>query len=136
MPSAAEATLWASGAQGTLQGIKYAELHSASKDLPRYRLDDLLVSVINRPTLIKCDVEGAELFVLRGATRLLREMRCELLLSVHPQCDMMARYGHAVEDVRKFLERLDYEIKALPADHALVVYTERHRGLIDINGVD
>jgi FkbM family methyltransferase len=118
--SQTEARLVASRAQGTLQSIKYAELHSASEDLPRYRLDDLLSSAINnRPTFIECDVKGAELFVLRGATRLLREMRCELLLSVHPQCGMMARYGHTAEDVSKFLEHLNYQIKDLPADHEL-----------------
>jgi FkbM family methyltransferase len=118
--SRTKARLLAFPAQGTLQSIKYADLHSASEDLPRYRLDDLLVSAIsNRPTLIKCDVEGAELFVLRGAARLLSETRCELLLSVHPQCGMMAVYGHTVEDVRKFLEHLDYQIKVVAEDHEL-----------------
>jgi hypothetical protein len=51
-----------------------------------------------------------------GATRLLREMRCDLLLSVHPQFGMMARYGHTANDVRKFLEDLDYQIKTLAVD--------------------
>jgi FkbM family methyltransferase len=116
--SQTEARLVASGAQGTSHSVQYINLHSASEDLPRYRLDDLLVSAIgNRPTLIKCDVEGAELCVLRGATRLLREMRCDLLLSVHPQYGMMARYGHTAEDVRKFLEQVDYRILVLAIDH-------------------
>jgi FkbM family methyltransferase len=112
-----ELRLFESGAQGTSHNIQYAHLHSASEGLPQYRLDDLLFSAISDvPTLIKCDVEGAELFVLRGAARLLRETRCDILLSVHPHYGMMARYGHTIEDVRKFLEDLGYRIKVLAVD--------------------
>jgi FkbM family methyltransferase len=116
-----EARLVTSGARGRSQSIKYTNLHLASEELPQYRLDDLVVNAIDdRPTLIKCDVEGAELLVLRGATRLLGQMRCDLLLSVHPQCGMMARYGHTTEDVKEFLKGLDYRIKVLAID------TEEH----------
>jgi FkbM family methyltransferase len=112
-----EIRLVASGAQGTSHSIQYANLHSALEDLPQYRLDDLLVSAIcNQPTLIKCDVEGAELLVLRGAARFLRETRCDILLSVHPKYGMMARYGHTKEAITKFLEDLDYRIKVLAVD--------------------
>ena len=115
--SQTEVRLVASGAKGTAHSIQYANLHSASEDLPQYRLDDLLVSAIsNQPTLVKCDVEGAELLVLRGAARYLREARCDILLSVHPRYGMMARYGHTTEDVRKFLEELDYRIQVLAVD--------------------
>ncbi len=115
--SQTEVRLVACGAKGTAQSIQYANLHSASEDLPQYRLDDLLVSMIsNQPTLIKCDVEGAELLVLRSAERYLREACCDILLSVHPQCGMMARYGHTTDDVRKFLEERDYQIEVLAVD--------------------
>ncbi len=112
-----EAKLLASGAQGKSDSLRYTDLNVASGDLPKYQLDDLLRAVIaSRPTLIKCDVEGAELCVLRGAICLLRELRCDLLLSVHPQYGMMARYGHTAQDVRDFLERLDYQIEVLAID--------------------
>jgi FkbM family methyltransferase len=97
------------------------DLHSASAQIPRYRLDDLLPDVINgRPSLIKCDVEGAELFVLRGARRLLSEFQPSLLLSVHcsphsPQ--VLAQYGHTASDVRSFLESMGYHIQLLAIDH-------------------
>ena len=112
-----EASLLATGARGTSDNLRYRNLNDTSKELPRYKLDDLLVDVIgSRPTLIKCDVEGAELHVLRGAVCLLRKLHCNLLLSVHPQYGMMERYGHTVHDVAKFLEDLDYCIEVLAID--------------------
>lgn len=112
-----EASLLATGAQGTSDSLRYRNLNETSKELPRYKLDDLLVGVTgSRPTLIKCDVEGAELHVLRGAVCLLRELRCDLLLSVHPRYGMIARYGHTAQDVAKFLEDLDYCIEVLAVD--------------------
>jgi FkbM family methyltransferase len=114
--SQTEAKVIASGARGTFHTMQFVHLHSASEDLPRYRLDDLFSSAIDRPILIKCDVEGAELLVLRGASRLLSEMRCDLLLSVHWH-EMTERYGYTVEDIRKFLNDLDYQIEVLAIDH-------------------
>jgi FkbM family methyltransferase len=47
---------------------------------PTVRLDDLLG--ISAPTLVKLDVEGAELLALRGASRLLAEVRPTLIVEV------------------------------------------------------
>jgi FkbM family methyltransferase len=47
---------------------------------PTLRLDDLLA--VSTPALVKIDVEGAEILVLRGATRLLAEIRPRLLMEV------------------------------------------------------
>ena len=46
-------------------------------------LDDAVDRLGLRPNVVKIDVEGAELRVLKGATRTLREARPSLLLSVH-----------------------------------------------------
>jgi FkbM family methyltransferase len=47
---------------------------------PALRLDDLLS--ISVPTLVKLDIEGAELVALRGATRLLAEIRPTLIVEI------------------------------------------------------
>jgi FkbM family methyltransferase len=47
---------------------------------PTVRLDDLLA--VSTPSLVKIDVEGAEILVLRGASRLLAEVRPTLLMEV------------------------------------------------------
>ena len=68
-----------------------------------------------RPTLLKTDIEGAELFMLRGARCFLLERSPSLLLSVHPQ--ILPRYGHTKEDVAAFLGELNYKIQVLEIDH-------------------
>jgi FkbM family methyltransferase len=48
--------------------------------VPTLRLDDLLA--VSTPSLVKIDVEGAEILALRGAARLLAEVRPVLLVEV------------------------------------------------------
>lgn len=48
------------------------------------RLDTFCSESGLRPDLVKIDVEGAELLVLRGASKLLQEARPSLILAVHP----------------------------------------------------
>ena len=57
-----------------------------------------------RVTLIKCDVEGHELEVLRGAERLLKRHRPSLLF----ECEARHRPGGRVRDVFGYLESLGY----------------------------
>ena len=47
-------------------------------------LDTYCAEACARPDLVKIDVEGAELLVLRGARKLLRESHPALILAVHP----------------------------------------------------
>jgi FkbM family methyltransferase len=47
---------------------------------PTLRLDDLLA--ISLPTLVKLDIEGAELVALRGGTRLLAKIRPTLIVEI------------------------------------------------------
>jgi FkbM family methyltransferase len=58
-------------------------------------LDSLLES-FTRPTFLKIDVEGAEVMVLRGATRLLNEVRPALYIEVGQEnSDAVTRMLHA-----------------------------------------
>lgn len=85
--------------------------------IPTHSLDGLLLSGITpkRPMLLKCDVEGAELLVLRGAQQLLQDYSPQLLLSVHPPA--LPGYGHSVAEVRHLLESLGYQIQIIAIDH-------------------
>lgn len=51
------------------------------------RLDDYAAFLERPPDVIKIDVEGAELDVLHGGTRLFKEVKPTILLEVHPQVD-------------------------------------------------
>jgi FkbM family methyltransferase len=76
-------------------------------------LDDALAGV--RPTLIKIDVEGHELEVLKGATRIL-QMRPKLDIEVHPflHADRLAH----CQAVFEMLGRLDYQLFVQPETDA------------------
>ena len=118
---ATEAELARTGIRGDIGTTRFACLADPPADsTPIRRLDDLLASegvdaVGLRPTLLKCDVEGAELLVLRGAADFLRRAQPELLLSVHPPA--LPSYGHSRGDVESFLKALGYEIRCLAVDH-------------------
>lgn len=72
-------------------------------------LDTFCSEVNLRPSLVKIDVEGAELLVLRGATRLLSESNPTLILAVHPYWlpkgqstrqifEILTGYGYTIYD--------------------------------------
>ena len=90
---------------------------NAAKNVPQFRLDDLLASEISsrRVMLVKCDVEGAELEVLKGASRLMAECRPPVLLSVHPY--FLPKLGATPDDVRKLLADCGYTVTWLAKDH-------------------
>jgi len=103
------------GEFGTTRYVCLAD--SPAAEIPRLCLDDLLSAAeeARGPLLIKCDVEGAELLVLRGASALLRRARPDLLLSVHPEA--LQDYGHAVDDIGAFLSRHGYAFRCIAVDH-------------------
>ncbi|MEO8198254.1 MAG: FkbM family methyltransferase [Thermoanaerobaculia bacterium] len=106
------------GEPGTTRFACITDIHEDSA--PARRLDDLMAPELEngldiRPTLLKCDVEGAELLVLRGGANFLRKARPELLLSVHPPA--LPSYGHSTGDVEAFLRQMDYEVHCLAIDH-------------------
>lgn len=113
-----QAELDQSGVRGESGTTRYVCLTDGDRGgVPSYRLDDLLAGerFEGRPVLIKCDVEGAELLVLRGAESFLRRAAPVLLISVHPP--VLPAYGHCTTDIEAFLKRLGYEIRVLAIDH-------------------
>lgn len=79
---------------------------SAAKH-PAVTLDEYVDDRTRPPTVIKCDIEGAELLFLRGAMRVLRQHRPVLFVSVHP--DLLPAFGHSVAEVRAQLEAAGYD---------------------------
>ena len=60
------------------------------------------------PELIKIDVEGAEINVLRGAKSVLREYHPEIIISIHPK--HLEILGHSVDELTKEICGLGYQI--------------------------
>jgi FkbM family methyltransferase len=72
------------------------------------RLDD----VVSAPDLVKIDVEGAEIEVLKGMNRILDQgKRPILLVEWSPACQVGA--GHSPDDLITTLRSLGYELEAL-----------------------
>jgi FkbM family methyltransferase len=61
------------------------------------------------PQVIKIDVEGAEIGVLRGAHKTLTRSRPLVILSVHPR--EIALAGESLEILRDLLDELGYDIR-------------------------
>lgn len=66
------------------------------------RLDDVIAEKVS---FLKMDVEGAELFVLRGAERILRESRPVILFEA---LSLTGHYGYGQQEVFGFLSELEY----------------------------
>ena len=73
-----------------------------------YALDDFLLQY-PAPHAIKCDVEGAEVAVIRGAEKLLTSFRPWLLIEVHSTVNE--------EEVRKLCSGLGYKTRNIDQNH-------------------
>ena len=82
--------------------------HDGASEVAVRRLDDLAAELSLRPQHLKIDVEGAELDVLRGGERLIREHGPTLFLSTHDRqkpgvhqgcCELLASWGYGVRPI-------------------------------------
>jgi Methyltransferase FkbM domain len=76
--------------------------------VPLRTLDLLCDELDFHPDLVKIDVEGYELAVLRGARRLLGESRPVLFLEIHPQ--RIVELGGTLAEIAGLLAGLGYGI--------------------------
>jgi len=81
-------------------------------EVPCTTLDDLCNELrVQRVRLVKVDVEGAELFVLRGMRRIMNEMRPVIVLELHPK--LLQDVGTPLDAVLALLEGHGYTLEAL-----------------------
>jgi len=70
-------------------------------------IDDVVAELgLNRVDVLKADVEGAELLVLRGATQTLTRFHPKLILEVTPR--NLANMGTSVEELESFIKAHGY----------------------------
>lgn len=75
--------------------------------MPQFRLDDFVRDRgLTRLDFLKCDVEGAELLVLRGDTDTLKQFQPVLYLEVSP--DWTADFGYHPTAIIEFLRPFGY----------------------------
>lgn len=64
------------------------------------------------PSLIKIDIDGPEVFALKGCTQILKERKTRFLLEVHPEL-MQENFSHTWDDIFNLIPS-DYLVKYLP----------------------
>jgi len=79
--------------------------------IPFWDMDSLLVPLAKtgRPILLKVDIEGAEIAMLRGSEELATYPNVQMLLSVHPHV-LPRAWKSSGEEVRRLLESRGYQI--------------------------
>lgn len=71
-------------------------------------LDSLFYQKVNSIELIKIDIEGFELFALKGAEKLLKnKIIKKLIIELHPP--QLATLGQSIDDVEKYLLAFGYK---------------------------
>lgn len=89
---------WGNGSIGVESGVV--------SRVPTERLDDALD--LDSVRLIKIDVEGAEMQVLRGAENTIRRCMPTMLVEINPAA--LERMGSTAQELRDYLEALGYEL--------------------------
>ena len=104
------------GLHGTnrIGGSRYDGPGTVCVERRTIRLDDFFCSRDRRPDLIKIDVEGYELHVLRGAKETLKEHPCTILCEMHPP--LLAELGLGWAEVSQFMRAVGYRMLDLGGD--------------------
>lgn len=76
------------------------------EEIDCWKLDDF-IEENEAPTLIKCDIEGAEYLALTGARETLAAKKPEILLEVHKK--FLSRFGHSEQDVYDLLDQMGFK---------------------------
>ena len=84
------------------------DANTPSVDVPACSLDSLTASGGAAPTIIKLDVDGFELEVLRGAETCLRRYRPRIWIELHPE--FLKAKGVPVMEVTDLLAALGYRV--------------------------
>ncbi|MCX5907142.1 MAG: FkbM family methyltransferase [Deltaproteobacteria bacterium] len=101
------------GFQGTnrVGGSRYDGPQTRVVERDTVLLDDFFGHRQRRPKVMKIDVEGYELQVLRGARETLRASQCVVLVEMHP--DLWPELGYDWMDIETYLEEVGFGMFSL-----------------------
>jgi FkbM family methyltransferase len=91
-----------------------------TENIQTYSLDQLFANYeISKtsPVVLKIDVEGAEMLVLKGAHEFIRRNKPTIFMSAHPPT--LPRYGHSVDLLQQELSKLGYRTETIAVDHEI-----------------
>lgn len=77
---------------------------------------------------IKCDIEGAELFMLEGAKNTIKKFHPYVLLEI--QQEWTQKYGYDANEIFEFMENLGYKYKCVTDDGKVKKLAQRKQELL------
>lgn len=86
-----------------------SENQLSAYDVKLVTIDSLVATYSLKPSLIKIDVEGAELDALKGGTKTFKEYKPVIILGLHP--DFIRQKGDSLEAIWDLLRASNYDIK-------------------------
>jgi FkbM family methyltransferase len=93
-------------------GNENIDIYDLKYSAPQITLDSYFLKEGVDPDLLKIDIDGAEMYALRGMSRILADNRPDLLLEVHPA--YLPQFGSSASEVRDFLKERGYRFFQIP----------------------
>lgn len=103
-------SLFTDGADGNSPSLVHQRNESRTVDVQAYTLDTLVEGgTLPPPTVLKFDIEGAEVLALRGAKNLLQGPRAPRALFLEVHDAFLPAFGSSAEEVLGIVRRAGYE---------------------------
>ncbi|MBW8041935.1 MAG: FkbM family methyltransferase [Planctomycetes bacterium] len=96
---------------------EYLDTPARKIDVTAITLDQFCMDRDIFPDILKIDVEGAELMVLRGAKNLLLNNQITILCEIHPK--QMKNCGSSLQELTEYLDSFGYCLKPLDKPNEL-----------------
>lgn len=94
----------------------YVYIHDNFNHVPEIKLDDYVKLTGIVPNALTMDVEGAELLILKGAEKTLKENNLKVWVSIHNELGLRD-YNQQPDDVYEFMRKCGYQSEFLATDH-------------------
>lgn len=109
--------LFPAEAEGKLvEKLSYRYIHEHGYMMPQIKLDDYVKLTGIQPDALTMDTEGAELLILQGAEKTLKDRDLKVWVSIHPELGLKD-YGYEPEAIHKFMADCGYAGVHLATDH-------------------
>lgn len=114
-----EVTLFTNGAGGNSPSLVHQRGETASVTVPAQTLDSLVTKgVLPVPTVLKLDIEGAEILVLRGGAEFLASDQRPRTIFIEVHDSFLPGFGSSADEVMNLLAHLGYTRQAYRAPRA------------------
>ena len=103
-------TLNSDGIDGMSPSLQNLERHTKSVEVKVKSIDDLITSGFEIPTVLKIDIEGAEILALRGAKKLLSSASKPRLIFVEVHPNFLTSFDSNAKEAVDLIESNNYKI--------------------------